>query len=591
MTTGTDVRGGGIPAADVAVIGGGPGGATAATMLARKGFRVVLFERERFPRHHVGESLLPASIPVLEELGAYERVRDAGFLPKYGATMVWGREKSPWSWYFRETSRAYPHSFQVSRPLFDSILLDNARSHGVDVRERRTVTGVLERDGVVEGVRVRAPDGATSDVPARFVVDASGQSTLLSRRFGLRQWDDYFRNLAVYAYYHGAHRLPPPDETNIFIESYAGGWLWTIPLHTGAASASAAPITRHSRPPSRHSRPPHRHSRESGNPRSPAAPGLASVGVVVDAAAGRDALREQDPAHFLASQIAQAPHTSAMLRDAALIDGPFVARDWSYVSERTAGDGFVLVGDAACFVDPLFSSGVHLAMMSGVLAAAYVTTALRNPAMREAAARVYEELYRKEYDHFRELARLFYSSNRTEHSYFWEARRLLDPGDALTPRQAFVRALAGQSPRGYERVALERGEPPADVVEGVRAVERARAERAARLSADSLTQDALLAAVPRLAPGTVLERKPIVAEGEFVWGHVLVTPDRPEGMPCSDLVGALVSRIDGRAAVADILAAICQPYAEAQRPQIAAATLNALRILYTDGAISHLHGL
>ena len=539
------------PAADVVIVGGGPGGSTAATMLARKGFRVLLLERERFPRDHVGESLLPASIPVLEELGAYDRVRDAGFLPKYGATMVWGRDKSPWSWYFRETSRTYPHSYQVWRPLFDSILLDNARSHGVDVREEHTVTGVLERDGAVEGVRVRTPGGAVTDVRARFVVDASGQSALLGRRFGLRRWDGFFRNLAVYGYYRGARRLPPPDETNIFIESYRGGWLWTIPLHTG----------------------------------------VASVGAVVDAAAGRERLREEGAERFLASQIAQAPHTSAMLRDAALSDGPHVARDWSYVSERTAGDGFVMVGDAACFVDPLFSSGVHLAMMSGVLAAAYVTTALRNPDMREDAARVYEELYRKEYDHFRELARLFYSSNRTEESYFWEARRLLDSGDALAPRQAFVRALAGQSARGYERVALERGEPPADVVEGVRAVEGARAERTARLAPSAVTQEALLAAVPRLAPGAVLERKPVVAEGEFVWGHVLTTPDRAEGMPCSELVGGVVSRIDGRASVGDILEAVCEAYPEPQRPQVAAAALNALRILYVDGAVAELRGV
>ncbi len=520
-------------------------------MLARKGFRVALLERERFPRAHVGESLLPASIPVLEELGAYDRVREAGFLPKYGATMVWGRDKSPWSWYFRETSRTYPQSYQVSRPQFDGILLDNARTHGVDVREQHAVTGVLERDGAVEGVRVRRPDGSESEVRARFVVDASGQSALISRRFGLRRWDDFFRNLAVYAYYRDARRLAPPDETNIFIESYPNGWLWTIPLHTGDAS----------------------------------------VGAVVDAAAGRDRLREEGPERFLASQIAQAPHTSAMLRDATLTDGPFVARDWSYVSERTAGDGFVLVGDAACFVDPLFSSGVHLAMMSGVLAAAYVTTALSNPDMREPAARVYEELYRNEYDHFRELARLFYTSNRTEESYFWEARRLLDSGDALAPRQAFVRVLAGQSPRGYERVALERGDPPADVVEGVRAVERARAERTARLAPGAVTQDALLAAVPRLAPGAVLERKPIVAEGEFVWGHVLTTPDRPEGMPCSELVGSVVSRIDGRASVGEIVAAVCMAYPEGRRAEVAGAALNALRILYVDGAIAELRGV
>ena len=122
-------------------------------------------------------------------------------------------------------------------------------------------------------------------------------------------------------------------------------------------------------------------------------------------------------------------------------------------------------------------------------------------------------------------------------------------------------------------------------------MEGARAERTARLASSAVTQEVLLAAVPRLAPGTVLERKPIVAEGEFVWGHVLTTPDRAEGMPCSDLVGSVVSRIDGRASVGDILAAVCETYPESQRPEVAGAALNAVRILYVDGAIADLHGL
>ena len=116
------------PTADVAVIGGGPAGSAAATMLAHQGWRVVLLERERFPRDHVGESLLPASMPVLEELGAMDAVQAAGFLPKHGATMVWGRDPEPWSWHFRETSVQYPHAYQVWRPAFDHILLDNARA-------------------------------------------------------------------------------------------------------------------------------------------------------------------------------------------------------------------------------------------------------------------------------------------------------------------------------------------------------------------------------------------------------------------------------------------------------------------------------
>ena len=108
---------------DVLVIGGGPGGSTVATMLARKGHQVVLLERERFPRHHIGESLLPASFPVLEELGVLPAIQQAGFLPKWGATMVWGREHTHWSWYFRETNQKHPHAYQVWSPIFDQLLL------------------------------------------------------------------------------------------------------------------------------------------------------------------------------------------------------------------------------------------------------------------------------------------------------------------------------------------------------------------------------------------------------------------------------------------------------------------------------------
>ena len=137
--------------ADVVVIGGGPGGSTTATMLARKGWQVLLLERERFPRDHIGESLLPASMPVLEELGVLPAVQEAGFLRKWGATMVWGTDKTPWSWYFRETNQRYPHAYQVWRPQFDQLLLDNSRAHGVEVREGHQVVDVLFEDGRAVG--------------------------------------------------------------------------------------------------------------------------------------------------------------------------------------------------------------------------------------------------------------------------------------------------------------------------------------------------------------------------------------------------------------------------------------------------------
>ena len=597
-----------VSAVDVVVIGGGPGGSAAATMLARKGWQVLLLEREHFPRDHVGESLLPASIPVLEELGVLPEVEAQGFLRKGGATMVWGKDKTPWSWFFAETNRRYPHSYQVWRPLFDQLLLDNAASNGVDVRQGCQVTGVQfeglevkssenrhEPDGnddssdeprsgssgrrggpesTVSEVRYLTDSGEERTVRADFVVDASGQGALLGRQLGLRRWDESFRNLAVYAYYDGAKRLDPPADTNIFIESYPNGWLWTIPLHTG----------------------------------------WASVGAVVDQKAGESLLREMGPARFLADQLAQAPHTAKLLETAQQVSGPFLVKDWSYACDEIAGDGYVLLGDAACFIDPLFSSGVHLALMSGVLAAAYVTTALRDPAMASAAAAVYQELYYKEYHHFREMVRLFYSSNRTVDSYFWEARRILDSdgsdgdgdsednGVGLSPRRSFIQAVAGQPARGYERMVLERGRAPAQFADSVRAVEAERESRLARME-EYLPQTvggvitinpSIYSAVPKLRAGARVERKPIIGDGEFNWGYALITEGHPEGLPCSGLVARLLSLMDGRTPVADLITQIAgaaDKAPEEQRGQIAqlaGSILATLKILYVDGTIATL---
>jgi flavin-dependent dehydrogenase len=541
--------------ADVIVIGGGPGGSTTATMLARQGWQVLLLERERFPRDHIGESLLPASIPVLEELGVLPAVQEAGFLRKWGATMVWGTDRTPWSWYFRETNQQYPHSYQVWRPQFDQLLLDNSCAHGVEVREGHQVVDVLFKDGRACGVRYTA-DGATGMARARFVVDASGQGALLGHRLQLRRWDAFFQNLAVYGYFAGAQRLPAPDETNIFIESYAHGWFWHIPLHTG----------------------------------------WTSTGAVVDSRTGQEGIRRAGPLRFLLEQVAQAPRTAQMLRAATLAYGPFVMRDWSYISAEVVGDGYILVGDAACFVDPLFSSGVHLALMAGVLAAAYVTTVLKDPTMHEAAGRVYKEMYYKEYDHFRAMAQLFYSSNRTVESYFWEARRRLGVAQHLSPRHAFIRAVAGQPPRGYERVVLEHGQAPTQFVDSVHMVEAERTARRAQFMAiarshPDITRTSLYRAVPRLAPGIAVQRKPVIAAGAFVWGDVLTTAGYPEGMPCSPLVAQLVSLIDGHNSVAELLARLCAGKDRTQGIQIVTSILTTLQILYVDGTIADLAGL
>ena len=554
--------------ADIVVIGGGPAGAAAATMLARQGWSVILLERERFPRDHVGESLLPASIPILEELGVLPAVEAQGFLKKLGATMVWGREKEPWSWFFGETNRRYPHSYQVWRPTFDHLLLDNAAAQGVDVLQGWRATEIhfdgpttahpepVKGSGPAIGVRCLDDAAQEQIIQTRFVVDASGQNGLLGRQLDLRRWDESFRNLAVYAYYEGAGRLPPPAETNIFIESYAHGWLWTIPLHTGRAS----------------------------------------VGAVVDQRVGEEQVGKLGLERFLDEQLAQAPYTAGMLSKARRVSGPYIVKDWSYACERIAGDGYVLAGDAACFIDPLFSSGVHLALMSGVLAAAYVTTALRDPEMGPAAAQVYQELYLKEYHHFREMVRLFYSSNRTVDSYFWEARRILegDDGDesGLSPRASFIQAVAGQPPQGYERMVLERGAAPTKFADSVRAVEEDRANRQAQieryLESRSGQPPAILDATPKLRPEVRVERKPVAGDGAFEWGYVLVTEGHPEGLPCSNLVARLATTLDGKSTVADVLNAMAAEVEPSQQQQLLSSVLSTLQILYVDGTIAEL---
>ena len=480
-------------------------------------------------------------MPVLEELGVVDQVEGAGFPKKWGATMFWGRELEPWSWYFRETNRTYPHAYQVWRPTFDKILLDNARSSGAHVCEGYAVTGVNVDSCRVNLLTYRTDDGSAGTIEANWIVDASGQSAMLSRTLGLRQWDERFRNMAVYGYFKGSERLPSPDESNIFIESFPDGWVWNIPL------------------------------RED----------LASVGVVIDSEQGASAIAKHGVDGYFRRQIDSAVRSRQMLSGARLTERPSVVKDWSYSSSATVGDGWILVGDAACFVDPLFSSGVHLAMMSAVMAAAYIDAVRRDPSIRSPAADVYQELYHREYTHFRELAALFYASNRTVESYFWESRRILGASNDEGARESFIRAVAGQSARGYERAVLERGDLPDAFRNSIRALESERLERASHFDADTS-----LDAVPRLTGNISVERRPIFADGEFQWSTVLASSKRPEGIAVSPLVATIISDIDGSRSVDEIIrkiaAIVSQP---AYGDGIDRAVLSTLKILAVDGLL------
>ncbi len=223
-----------------------------------------------------------------------------------------------------------------------------------------------------------------------------------------------------------------------------------------------------------------------------------------------------------------------------------------------------------------------------MLAAAYVTSALRDAELGRVAACVYAEIFDQQYGHFRELARLFYASNRTIDSYFWEARRITAGDDATPARLAFIRAVAGQPPVGYERAVLAHGETPRRFAEAVGGIEAERSERAAAFDARfgaGTPAARFLAAAPRLAADAALERKPVVGEGEFVWGQVLRTAARSEGTPVSDLVARVLSLIAAGLSVGGILEGVCERLGAERAADLQPQIAQALRLLYLDGAI------
>ncbi|MYD42808.1 MAG: tryptophan 7-halogenase [Gammaproteobacteria bacterium] len=398
----------------VAVIGGGPAGATAAALLAKRRFTVCVFESSHFPRPHIGESLLPATIEALEFSGAAAKVREAAFTVKNGATMAWGVDHALWTWYFRETNTSQPHAYQVNRDEFDELLLRHAAACGAEICEGAEVRHVIFEDGIAQGIEVNNQFHAFD-----YVIDASGQSSLIAQQRNTKIWDQDFRNLAIYQYFEGGTHLDGDATGNILVESVEDGWLWKIPL---------------------------KHN-------------ISSVGLVADRERALAAIRLTSVETWFTTVIKSSEHTSKLLLGANAISDCTATRDWSYASSQFTGSRHSLIGDAACFIDPLFSTGVHLAIYSATLCAALVATTFSDSNLEMLARESFERQYRRQYEHFRELARLFYGANRAVDSYFWEARRITG-ATAYSPRAAFVRAVSGQTALGYERTTLSHGVLP-----------------------------------------------------------------------------------------------------------------------------------
>jgi flavin-dependent dehydrogenase len=355
---------------DVVVIGGGPAGSTVSTLLAQHGYRVQLFERERFPRFHIGESLIPETYWVLKRLNMLEKMKQSHFVKKYSVQFVNANGKLSAPFYFWDNK---PHecsqTWQVVRSEFDQMMLNNAREHGVAAFEGTRVLEVLFEGDRAVGVKIQGEDGHTREVRAKVVVDASGQSGLLQNKFKLRVWDPILNKGAIWTYWQGAYRDTGRDEGATLVLQTANkqGWFWYIPLH--------------------------------GN--------RVSVGVV----APFDYLFKNRGSHEQTynEEVERCPAVKERVAQAKRITGYFATKDYSYRAKQVAGEGWVLVGDAFGFLDPLYSSGVLLALRSGEMAADAIAEGLQRNDTSAAQLGKWGPVFNQGVDRMRRLVCEYYN--------------------------------------------------------------------------------------------------------------------------------------------------------------------------------------
>ena len=380
---------------DVAVIGGGPGGSSTATVLARHGRTVLLLERDRFPRFHIGESQLPWSNEVFRALGVDGAIAEAGFVEKWGASFrAFDGITERYADFSSAVETPTPRTVQVPRARFDEILLRHSARCGATVLEsHRALEATFEADGVA--LRFTGPDDAERTVRVGAVVDASGRAGFLAKRLGRHEVDPLLRNIAVHAQYEGVPRSEGRRAGDIRMFTRPDmGWIWFIPLSESAMS----------------------------------------VGAVIPQVVHRRAAKAT-PEDSLEGYLAETPGATLLLQQARRISPARFDADYSYLGTQLAGDRWVAVGDAAAFLDPIFSTGVLLAMQAGLDAADAIHAGLTEGDLSARRFADYERLVRRRYHHFRRFAVGFYDPAFRE---LW-----FTPSSRFGIFQAILSVLAG----------------------------------------------------------------------------------------------------------------------------------------------------
>ena len=356
---------------DVAIIGGGPAGSTAAALLALAGRRVIVFEREKFPRFHIGESLLPFSMKAFTRLGLHEKFLRAGFMKKFGGEIIGACSESGTKFYFKDGYRSQTdHAYQVTRGDFDKVLLDHAVECGAEVHEETSVDQVeFSNDEVELGIKC---NGSFHSIRARYVIDASGRTSVLGRKFKIKKTYDHLQKLSIFAHYDGVWRAEGIDGTLTVLIRAIDRWFWLIPLSAERTS----------------------------------------VGVVLDSEAFRNSkLRAED---FLEQALSEQPIIAKRMTDARRVSQVYVEADFSYRSARLHGHRWLLAGDAAGFIDPIFSSGVFLAVFSGELCADVLNEVLDHPRKARRLFAGYERAVNRAMDIYLRFVNAWYTKEFIE---------------------------------------------------------------------------------------------------------------------------------------------------------------------------------